>query len=463
MGSFDFTCMASNLPISAGTPVRYLLLTENPFNSLANRGINQTDGWFPRAYPIRGRYNDYGTIDRWDPEDPMIDLLMTGFVQDLHERGWGDNSVHDMAIKKDMTFDYALDAIRAGRLTVNRFGYNPLKDIERSERLRVLLGEVKKTEDARAAEDLAAGLATPRAVELALTQAGYGCLTAPKNVDAKPAAVPKKRRQPIAVFVSGQTPGWVRVRLQDTHTKDHQKRLADIATLLQANFSAMVTTGTGHYAWGGEVQVMTSYSTEDKGQRRHATISRGDEKQKNTPLLCLPAMIREDVWQTLVNAKTQVWDSKAQKHRNVGIGQGAKSIPRIVKIMWEHNAMLEEKKKEEGKDFFPLMYSMGLEDKLRDEMLGWPLSKESVPGVYGLSQHFKLLVPRLARMSKELQARVLRDVAETLWVGYRLHEVRVSWSPSTSCGPQGGDYKAHADLLQGWADIAKKVHRNRNR
>jgi hypothetical protein len=66
MGSFDYTCAVSGLPIGAGDDVRLMLLTQNPYHHGKKAGAmtcGMNDVWFPRTFPLRGRYNDYGGVD----------------------------------------------------------------------------------------------------------------------------------------------------------------------------------------------------------------------------------------------------------------------------------------------------------------------------------------------------------------------------------------------------------------
>lgn len=92
MGSFSSTCCISGLPITYGTPVRWLLLTQNPYWD--GGFVCYSNGrWVPRTWPIRV-YNDYGSIENWE-EGPLLDSIMKGFELDLVEVGVGDNSFHD--------------------------------------------------------------------------------------------------------------------------------------------------------------------------------------------------------------------------------------------------------------------------------------------------------------------------------------------------------------------------------
>ena len=62
MGSFDFTCSLSGLGIRAGDPVKYFLLTDNPYED-TQTVCSPHDLYVPRTWPLRAEYNDYGTIE----------------------------------------------------------------------------------------------------------------------------------------------------------------------------------------------------------------------------------------------------------------------------------------------------------------------------------------------------------------------------------------------------------------
>ena len=62
MGSYDYTCGVSNLPISCGTDVRVLLLSKNPYDLMGSSACEMHSLWVPRTFPIKGKYDDYGNI-----------------------------------------------------------------------------------------------------------------------------------------------------------------------------------------------------------------------------------------------------------------------------------------------------------------------------------------------------------------------------------------------------------------
>lgn len=121
MGSFAATCAVSNLPIECGDPVRWLLL--NKLNT--DEGVVSIGGaWSVRALPLRAEYNDYGSICSWDdPDGHVVNSILDGLKLDLHEQGVGDNTVHDVAVKKDMSFEQLLEAVWEGRVFVKGEDY----------------------------------------------------------------------------------------------------------------------------------------------------------------------------------------------------------------------------------------------------------------------------------------------------------------------------------------------------
>ena len=77
MGSFDFTCSISGLAIGAGDPVKFFLLTENPYDD-NNIVCYVHDLYVPRTWPISADYNDYGSIEGYDPESPGVLAITEG-------------------------------------------------------------------------------------------------------------------------------------------------------------------------------------------------------------------------------------------------------------------------------------------------------------------------------------------------------------------------------------------------
>lgn len=117
MGSFAFTCGVSRLAIHAGTPVRFILLTEGPYTDEGAFSFNSL--WFPRSFPIKAEYNDYGSIENAE-EGIGRDLIREAFKIDLKSVGVGANSVHDVSTSKDMSWEEMLEALQEGRVRVSQ-------------------------------------------------------------------------------------------------------------------------------------------------------------------------------------------------------------------------------------------------------------------------------------------------------------------------------------------------------
>ena len=121
MGSYAYTCAVSKLPIRAGDQIRYLLVTENPYEDegVAHRATRMIDWWFPRTFPITAEYNDYGSIQNAE-EGPAQDIWLEALAKDLVPVGWGENLFHDLPTSTDMTFEDFMKALMKGRVMVRR-------------------------------------------------------------------------------------------------------------------------------------------------------------------------------------------------------------------------------------------------------------------------------------------------------------------------------------------------------
>lgn len=119
MGCFNSTCCISGLTITENDDVRWFLLTQNPWHH--GKFVGEPHGrWIPRTWPLRAKYNHYGSIKAWSADDPLVAVVMEGLRLDLVELGVGENEVHDVATSRDMTFDALLKAVWEGRVYVER-------------------------------------------------------------------------------------------------------------------------------------------------------------------------------------------------------------------------------------------------------------------------------------------------------------------------------------------------------
>ena len=216
MGSFDYTCCVSGLPISDGTPIRYLLLTENPYNSPAEHTCYIDDRWALRTFPLRAEYDDYGSVQIVQ-EGLLRDIWLEGFKRDLVERGTGDNSCHDVPVRKDMTFEQMLTAIWEGRVLVACKQPETSLPVEPSRPIHK-------------------GIPTIQRVRKILRKAGL------KLSDGMLAD---------GCVVDLQKPGFVRVRIEQE--RNNFAPFADLQQLFKPYFATMITTGTGAYPAAAEL------------------------------------------------------------------------------------------------------------------------------------------------------------------------------------------------------------------
>lgn len=124
MGCWNETCALSGLPILAGEEVYFIVLTKNPYKEHeARTGVYIGDFWFPRTMPILARYNDYGNIEDWTPEEqPFIDGILEGFRKDLIQSEASDRdeilSIPARKIK-NLTWEVLLEWLQEGHVRID--------------------------------------------------------------------------------------------------------------------------------------------------------------------------------------------------------------------------------------------------------------------------------------------------------------------------------------------------------
>lgn len=117
MGSFNATCVISGLPIEAGDKVRFLALTQNRYNEPNGHACYVTGRWQPRCPPLRASYNDYGSIEHIKKRFANK-VFFKSFDQDVVEKGIGDNTCHDVQVRRGMPRRDWLKALWEGRVEV---------------------------------------------------------------------------------------------------------------------------------------------------------------------------------------------------------------------------------------------------------------------------------------------------------------------------------------------------------
>jgi hypothetical protein len=174
MGSFSYTCCVSGLPIEGGDKVRFLVLCQNPYHTGRSAGSHacySTDYWFPRAFPLRATYDDYGTVEGLEP-GPGLDMWLDGLREDLVERPWGDNTCHDVPTSKEMAVPQLLDALREGRMLVrDRYG-DARMDLAHQAACREAEAKGLPPPTAKKGPEIPVGVPTRRRVERRLAAAG---------------------------------------------------------------------------------------------------------------------------------------------------------------------------------------------------------------------------------------------------------------------------------------------------
>lgn len=418
MGSFALTCTISDLPIHAGTPVRFLLLSQNPYDDSIRCHSHST--WVPRTFPLRAEYSDYGSVENVQ-EGIERDLWMEGFQHDLIEVGVGDNSCHDVPATKDMGFDHLLTALWERRVRVQ------CKD--------------------RGRRTVADGHPTLQTVSTTLRDAGF-------TVNAG------DRSAGTGYLVDERYLGSVRVRWASYGGSDeHVAALQLLRPVLQAYWVEIIP-GSGSYAAPVELVV-------------RPTIDGPIPDTQAEDLVPIPplglrvesAMIREDVWQALLRqpvmrgwtqqrATFQEYVDHAHLYWNKTVEHTRRRIhlehgTHVLEEVWPKilNHLAFDSDSDDGDEV----------GRGTDPIAGY-CGREMVPYGFGLTGHWRLMVERYVdgSASDGVVEAFLRTVAETAWVNDALGSVRYWWRPSYSVGPQYGEWKHHEQLHRALATIAKQ-------
>lgn len=331
MGSFDYTCAVSNLPIHAGDKVRCLLLTENPYED--NKGClasNIHDWWFHRTFPIRAAYNDYGSVENVE-EGLARDIWTETLPIDLVARGWGDNTCHDVPTSPDMTFEELLAAVQKGRVRVRQDVGDTITRVKTPK-----------------------GIPTMKRVTARLVQAGLplfgGCGTE-------------------GFLVDNQGYGTVRVRWHGEGLNWHkdaeslkaaEKALSRYATVLRA--------GTGNYAASADLFVHVKPGTKDFHWSR---------KDKKRTLSVSQMMIREDVWQALLGLSIQ---GRYDSEKTLAIDDFRKAARKL----YEKSLSYVAERKARSEELLAL---------LKNDVT-WMVASDITPFTVGLATHWSTIVKK---------------------------------------------------------------------
>lgn len=119
MGCWNKTCGLSNLPIYAGEEVYTFILEKSPYFDFGDH-CSSTHLYTPILIPFHSEYDDYGTGE--NNHGIGLQVILNSLKEKLIEKEVGENTYHDIAVKKDK-FDEGLlfDSMREGRLVIKNF------------------------------------------------------------------------------------------------------------------------------------------------------------------------------------------------------------------------------------------------------------------------------------------------------------------------------------------------------
>lgn len=401
MGSFNATCIVSNLQIEAGTPVRFLALTRSAYQTAGNEHICYVAGrWQLRCPPIQAEYNDYGSIENLEPRlanRVFFESLSRGVV----EKGVGDNQCHDVQVRRGMSEDQWLEALWEGRVEV--------RDYEDS----------SFTRDWRTPEP-PKGIPTLSRIEALCQSHRWKVVT---DYGA------------TGYVLDEVSPGFVRIRLGQhaAPAKEHRQLVRLVPVLHQAGFAAMIMCGTGSSPRHAEVLVAPKPVR--PGQRHFTNgVAPKDDDYLTRIRPVSQAMVREDVWQILLKTPLDDW-------------RGGKLT---FAKMREAGEQVLKKELEAQQKADPLMRLSLQAD--HENLLRHTLYPNEGMGGFGLRESLAFALDLDPKPSpKELDG-FLTDLTETAYVQWVYAGLHGQWQPTTNSG-QDGRWKEHRVFLKALAKI----------
>lgn len=408
MGSFNATCIVSNLPIEAGTPVRFLALTRSRYNE-GNEHICYVGGrWQLRGAPIKAEYNDYGTIENWE-DSVTTRLFFKSLDSDAVEKGVGDNQCHDVQVRHGMSAEEWIDALWEGRVEVSDYETRPTSDKP----------YVVKDEHVRK------GLPTLFRIETVLKNAGLEVTTA---YGAE------------GYVIDDVTYGFIRVRYGRHYAEDSAALEKAVTVIREAGYAAMVTCGSGYYSNHAEVLVAPAPGLDERSISQSTFGLTGrDSDNKSRPVSL--AMIREDVWQILLTLPFETWR---------GTYSFSKMKEDALKALDEAFEREEKIKTADKVDKMLLFMERDHDDYSRDNLFTSATAPYEGESGFTLRKAFKFGMEQ-SIPKEELQKYVV-DLAETAYVQLVYSHLHGQWHPTTNSG-QEGNWKDHRIFLQKLQEI----------
>lgn len=398
MGSFNATCIVSNLPIEAGTPVRYLNLTGSKYHRDGNDHVCYVGGrWHLRGPAVRAKYNDYGSVEGME-ESLATRVMFESLARDAVEKGVGDNQYHDVQVRPNMSQDEWLNALWEGQVFVQDDGF----------RRRASDGKWVGPEPKE-------GIPSFLRLEQLAKDFGHAPVTG-YGADG--------------LVIDEVSSGFFRVRDGRDSFGEKDARLESFAEFVRkAGYAAMVTCGTGMYS--NHAEVLVAPLPAKKGDHIHASGLAKDEFRANqtTPRPVAQAMVREDVWQILLATKFE-WYSGDYDLEAMKV-DARKALDDISKV---------RKKSDGERELAMYRYETSNTD---NHFWSSIRHSEGVSG-FSLSQSVWLGV-ELAKDDTELEA-YLMTVCETAYAQLIYSQLHGQWHPTTNSG-QDGNWDKHRAFL----------------
>lgn len=373
MGSFDVTCAVSGLP--ARGAVRYFLMVETDRERRGDLPINLNALWSPLTIPMVARYDDSASVSAMEP--PLLcrawrDQLRACLVPEPR----GAEARHEPEVSRRATLDAMIQACRVGRLRVS-----PLEDcgrfLESNHAIEKINAECGVDREAWRAEPrslIPENVPTWRRVERVLRSAGV------KGVRAYP-------------------DGFARVIV----TADYRKgRHAAVASAVEAAGFAACEHKTKTF--GDVATLVTPIDYRAAVADRTERLRKPDTIGRRRPLAVSQTFVREDVWQSLLDARS--------------------STPLDLHMERARGSVecLEER----------------------------PFVSSPADTLY----HARKIAAKHENLRGELEG-VTRSCGELLKVRETLAEMKSAWMPSRYSG-QRFAWQMHAEMLTAWSAIAQR-------
>lgn len=426
MGTCNQSCAISGLPIKRNDRIRYLLLTQNPYEEArAREELHGT--WFPRCFPLRAKYNDYDTVEEVE-EGPARDLWLEGLKKDLIEKGWGDNSHHDHSALKDMTFEQLLDAVRRGRVCVQ-------PELRTSSVEKLSVDELAKLDLLKEK-----GLPTLRRVLGILKEHKQQLYEGPDGVGG--------------YMVDDVQYGIVRVRWHSWGGEvPDEVHLREVLPFL-GEYATVITAGSGTYAQ--QADLLVTVKPNDKHLRGPFHVV-----EKHRELSVAQTMIREDVWQGLLGLSTKAdvfrKDAREFIHECLERARENTRLAASLEALAKENPELSSTLKMTGSELSSYL-SLILRAGGRNAAGVW-ISNDAVPFTVGLGTNTQLMLTMClnGKVTPEQLDSWVESAAEFACIQNLLRETNYWWRPSYRIGPQFGDFRLAEAIHSVFAVIGKRV------